>query len=109
MLTKIKAGHAKHKWLLGALQQCDKNAEKLIVLVVQLGSIFPPELLTSMNGTPLQSAASYLCYILVVAGEVLHALIHLFHEERDVLLDVLVLELPLLQQLQLLHNLALYH
>ena len=109
MLTKIKAGHAKHKWLLGALQQCDKNAEKLIVLVVQLGSIFPPELLTSMNGTPLQSAASYLRYILVVAGEVLHAGVHPLHQEGDVLLDVLVLELPLLQQLQLLHHLALYH
>ena len=39
----------------------------------------------------------------------LHALIHLLHEEGDVLLDVLVLELPLLQQLELLHDLALNH
>ena len=109
MLTKIKAGHTEHKWFLGALKKCDKNAEKFVILVVELGSVFPPELLTSMDRTPLQSSAPHLSYILIVAGEVLHALVHLLHQEGDVLLDVLVLKLPLLQQLQLLHHLALHH
>lgn len=109
VLADVVAGDRQHQRVLRRVQQMDQNAQQFVVLLVQALSVLAPELCGLVHRRPFQAARLDLRGVLVERRQILDGALQLLGEELDIAGDVLVVEAALLEDRQLLQDLALHH
>jgi len=85
ILSDIKAGDGEDDGVLGGLQQVDKDAQQLVVLLVQALGILAPELGRLVDRRPLQATAAHLSGVLIEGAQVLHRVLQLLAGKKNTL------------------------
>lgn len=109
VFTDIVAGNRQDQRVLRGVQEMDQDSQQLVVLLVETLSVLAPELGGLVHGRPFQATGLDLGRVFVEGRQVLDGALQLLGQELDISGDVLVVEAALLEDRQLLQDLALHH